>query len=186
MYKCPHCNEPAISLFGKAWSGSASPARCGKCNDLSFVRSFWHVRPSLIAILILGAGLGATVLYSSVVYLAVAALSCVVVFAFHLHRETLVRTSRAQVAAGRPFAWVAVAVAAAILLFAAVQQGSAHAATTEPSANSASGYIPAATPNPALELTCHGVQPCPGGNALRAFCATMPTLPAVARSSALR
>ena len=41
-------------------------------------------------------------------------------------------------------------------------------------------------PNPALELTCYGGQPCPGGNALRAFCATMPTLPAVARSSALR
>ena len=41
-------------------------------------------------------------------------------------------------------------------------------------------------PNPALELTCYGRQPCPGGNALRAFCATMPTLPAAARSSALR
>ena len=41
-------------------------------------------------------------------------------------------------------------------------------------------------PNPPLELTFYGVPPCPGGNALRAFCATMPTLPAVARSSALR
>ena len=41
-------------------------------------------------------------------------------------------------------------------------------------------------PNPALELTCYGRQPCPGGNALRAFCATMPMPPAVARSSALR
>ena len=41
-------------------------------------------------------------------------------------------------------------------------------------------------PNPALELTGYGVQPWPGGNALRAFCATMPMLPAVARSSALR
>jgi hypothetical protein len=39
MSSCPHCMQNGITLWAKFWSGSASPAKCKVCGELSYVHS---------------------------------------------------------------------------------------------------------------------------------------------------
>lgn len=113
MYCCPHCQARSITVLAKLCSGSASPACCPKCDGLSFVRTDWYFGAGLAACAMLclaalvsfGLGQG---------WLLAAGLGLFFALPFYVwHRTPLARSSPAQVAAGRPFAW-AVLVAAAV------------------------------------------------------------------------
>jgi len=143
VYTCPHCHAKSISALAKLWSGSSSPARCKQCDGLSNVRTFWHIGPALWSWLLLGSGAVVAItldaVWPSVVGLALA----VSLFTYRWHREPLFPTSNAQVAAGRPFAWAAIALLLAALVAASVLQ-SAKAAGPSVKGTSTSGLCPLA------------------------------------------
>ena len=154
MYACPHCDATSISWLEKAWSGSASPARCRDCGHLSYVRTFWHVWPGLVATLVLTGGLWVAIALGSAVVAVFGALACCGLFAYAFHRERLVPTSIEQVAAGRPYAWGMVALIGLVVAAAVLWPGHARSEPTAAHAGKAlvSTRVPAA-PNLSIERT---------------------------------
>ncbi len=111
-YICPHCAQSQVSLLQKLWSGSASPATCGSCGCLSFVRTHWQLNlvvlagycvalAALAAFFSLGGHLG---------FLALAVAACVSGYGVSLHKEPLQPTSSQAVTSTRPFTLAVVAV----------------------------------------------------------------------------
>ena len=120
MYRCPHCNAPEISILGKLWSGSASPATCGSCGGYSYVPSFWHLKATGLSLGLLLLGAGSAWLMSKAVFLLLGLVGYIMVHTIAWHREPLRKTSPKQVEATRNYGnaiLIAAAVAVAVALW---------------------------------------------------------------------
>jgi len=43
MNQCPHCKSLSIKTWKKINATKAFPAKCSKCEELSFLPAWWHV-----------------------------------------------------------------------------------------------------------------------------------------------
>ena len=118
MYVCPHCNGVTIPLLAKLWSGSSSPAKCKNCGGLSYVGTFWHLQPGLVAITLFGAFAGLGIHHNSLALLGIAVLAWCATYAFAFHRAPLRKSSLEQLRATRWFGWAAVALAVVLVVIA--------------------------------------------------------------------
>ncbi|MBC5786100.1 hypothetical protein H8N03_24390 [Ramlibacter sp. USB13] len=49
MFACPSCQAPSISLWRKVGATDTFPARCARCNGLSFVSAWAHFAGAFVA-----------------------------------------------------------------------------------------------------------------------------------------
>ncbi len=115
MYQCPHCRELGISLLAKLWSGSSSPAKCRHCGGLSYVATLWHINVGIIAAIPTLVGLLLLWLLDSFLPLLIGQVIQSGVYAVGWHRASMLKTSRVQLNATKPFGWALVALAALVV-----------------------------------------------------------------------